>query len=116
MKTLSIDLRQRIAQAYNDQEGSIRQLARRFKVSKSSTERVIKLEAITGSVAPKPHGGGRAPIIADQVRISAWLEESCDLTQEQLAERFRQATGHSVSRQTVGRSLRRFGITRKKSP
>lgn len=111
-----MDLRQRIVAAYNNKEGSIRQLAERFKVSKSSTERVINLEGSTGSVAPKPHSGGRTAIEVDPALIRAWLDETCDLTQQQLAERLTEHTGQAVSRSTIGRSLKRFGITRKKSP
>lgn len=118
MKTLSIDLRQRIVRAYQNKEGSIRQLAKRFAVSKSSVERLLKAERTTGSVAPKAHRAGREPIVRleDKALIKSLLEQNCDLTQEQTAERFTAETGRPVSQQTISRALKRLSITRKKSP
>ena len=118
MKALSLDLRHRIAAAYKNSEGSMRQLAKRFAVSTSSVERLIKAERTTGSIAPKPHGGGRRPIVRleDKALIKALLERHCDLTQEQIAERFAERTGRPVSQQAISRSLKRLSITRKKSP
>ncbi|GAB4266219.1 MAG: hypothetical protein Kow00122_20880 [Thermoleophilia bacterium] len=48
--------------------------------------------------------------------IKQWFREEPDLTQQELAERFTEETGQPVSQQTISRSLRRLGITRKKSP
>ncbi len=118
MKSLSIDLRQRIVEAYKRGQGSQRKLAQRFSVSRSSVERLLKRERQTGSVAPKPHGGGRAPIVHEHDReaIKQWLRDEPDLIQQELAERFTAETGRTVSQQTISRSLRRLEITRKKSP
>ncbi|PSO78773.1 MAG: hypothetical protein BRC44_10280 [Cyanobacteria bacterium QS_4_48_99] len=52
MKTYSIDLRQKIIEAYQNQEGSQRQLAKRFKVSLSFIEKLFKQYRETGSVTP----------------------------------------------------------------
>lgn len=87
-------------------------------MSKSSVERLLKTERVTGSLAPKPHGGGRQPIVRleDKALIKALLERHCDLTQEQIALRFTEATGRPVSQQAISRGLKRLSITRKKSP
>lgn len=113
-----MDLRQRIVQAYKRGQGSQRMLAQRFCVSRSSVERLLKHERQTGSVAPKPHGGGRAPIVQENDRetIKEWLRDEPDLIQQQVAERFTAHTSRTVSQQTISRSLRRLEITRKKSP
>ena len=42
MKADSVDLRQKIIDAYNQREGSQRQLARRFRVSLSFIENLLK--------------------------------------------------------------------------
>lgn len=117
MKTLSIDLRGRIVQAYKNKEGSIRKLATRFAVSKSSVERLLKTERATGSIAPKARRATREPIVRpeDKAFIKALLKQHGDLTQEQIAEHFTEETGRSVSQQTISRALKRLSITRKKS-
>src|SRR5262245_40312402 len=58
MRPYSMDLRQRVAQAVDRHEGSLRQLARRFGVSVSCITRLLALRRRTGSLAPKPHQGG----------------------------------------------------------
>jgi transposase len=118
MKALSLDLRQRIVDAYKQRQGSQRQLALRFSVSRSSVERLLKRARETGSLAPKPHGGGRPPRLQEHDRqtIQQWLDEHPDLIQQELAERIRAKTGGTVSQQTISRTLSRLAITRKKSP
>ncbi len=59
MKPYSIDLRQKIVDAYNNQESSYRQLAQRFRVSLSFVKRLLKRYKDTGKIEPKPHGGGQ---------------------------------------------------------
>jgi transposase len=44
----STDLRQRVIDAYNAKEGSLRQLADRFKVSLSFVQRLICRNSYTG--------------------------------------------------------------------
>lgn len=53
MKTSSIDLRSNILEAYQTQEGSQRQLAKRFKVSLSFIEKLFKQYRETGSITPR---------------------------------------------------------------
>ncbi len=55
---LSVDLRQRILAAYDAKEGAQRQLAERFKVSLSFIRDLRRHYRETGTVQPKPHGGG----------------------------------------------------------
>ncbi|WP_211178321.1 MULTISPECIES: hypothetical protein [Brasilonema] len=57
----STDVRQRVIDAYNAKEGSVRQLADRFKVSLSFVQRLICRNSYTGQVTPKPHAGGAIP-------------------------------------------------------
>ena len=55
---LSIDLRTRIISAYQGKEGSLRQLAKRFKVSLSFVRDLTRRHRELGTIEPKPHGGG----------------------------------------------------------
>jgi transposase len=58
MRPYSKDLRLRVVQAYKHQEGSMRQLATRFRLSLSCVRALLTRSRTTGAVAPKPHGGG----------------------------------------------------------
>ena len=114
---ISMDLRQRIVDAYDRGEGSIPQIARRFAVGHATVERLLQRRRLTGSIAPAPAAGGPQPIVQDTDfgLIEAWLAEPGDLTQQDLAERFEHETGRSVSRRTISRVLERMRQTRKKS-
>jgi transposase len=117
MQALSLDLRHRIVDAYDAGEGSQATLAARFRVGQATVERLVRRRRETGSVEPRPHGGGRTPRITETDRddLLAAFENEPDLRQADLADRFA-AKGRPVSQQTVSRALRRLGITRKKSP
>ncbi len=76
----SIDLRQRIINAYEAKEGSQRKVAKRFQVSLSFVKRLISRYRDTGLVKPKSHGGGaRAKItVSDLAQIKQLVEEQPD--------------------------------------
>src|SRR3954469_6975262 len=61
MKAYSTDLRQRVIAAYDAREGTQDQVAVRFSVSVSWVRKLLRQRRHTGSIEPKPHGGGRAP-------------------------------------------------------
>ena len=63
MKPYSNDLRKKIIEAYQKKEGSLRKLAKRFSVSFSFVWRLVKRFRKSGSVVPKPHGGGLKPAL-----------------------------------------------------
>ena len=83
----SIDLRQRVLDAYLAGEGSQRALAKRFKVSRGFIQNLLGLYQETGSIHPRAHGGGAAaklddetlPVVADLIKTQpdATLEELC---------------------------------------
>ena len=54
-----MDLRERVAAAIDEGEGSERQIAKRFRVSVSFVTRLLQRRRDAGTLAPKPHGGGR---------------------------------------------------------
>src|SRR4051794_31225107 len=53
MGPYSMDLRRRVAEAVDNQEGSLRQLARRFCVSVTFITRLLGRRRQTGSLAPR---------------------------------------------------------------
>ena len=117
MKAYSNDLRIRIVQAYENGESSQRQLARRFSVSLSFVQELLKRYYETGSIKPKPHGGGYPAKINQQaLNVLIWLKQQWpDATVEETHQRLEQDCGVKVSPATVFRALKKLGLTRKKS-
>lgn len=116
MKPYSLDLRQRIIESYHQGEGSIRQLAARYKVGRDCVRRLIKRHRETGSVAPLPSGGHKLTSLTPSHRekLLALVEEDNDATLAQLAQRLEDATQLKVSSSTLSRVLSQLDITRKK--
>ena len=114
-KPYSIDLRDKIVKAYQNGEGSIRKLAKRFKVSANFIWTLLKQVRQTGSVAPKPHGGGRSPAVnlRGQEFLKSLIEQQPDLTLEEIAQEY-QKPFPKVSTSTIDRTLRKLNLTRKK--
>lgn len=112
MNPYSMDLRERVAAAVDLHAGSQRQIARRFRVSLSFITRLLRTRRRTGSLAPKPHGGGHPPALdrAGRVRLRRLVRKQPDATLEELAGR----VGVRCSRMAIFRTLRKLEITRKK--
>lgn len=118
MRAYSLDLRQRIVEAYHRGEGSQAQLAQRFAVSTSFVEKLLRRHRITGSLAPAPHAGGRARSIKTEQEplLRTLITHDNDATDAEIAARFCEETGQRVSPRTINRMWRRLQITRKKRP
>ena len=116
MKPLSQDLRCRVVQAYERKQGSIRALAQRFAVSSSSVFRFLDQYRATGTLAPRPHGGGARPRLDEPAlqTLERLINEQPDATLQELRERLIQAGGADVHPSTVWRALKRLGKRRKK--
>jgi transposase len=63
MTPSSHDLRQRILAAVRRGDGSLRPIARRFLVSVSFVTRLLRRHRTTGSLQPRPHGGGNPAVL-----------------------------------------------------
>src|SRR5262249_6686754 len=116
MRPYSTDLRERIVDAYHKAEGSVRDLATRFKVAPKTVQNYLKRKRETGSVEPRPHGGGPAPKLDDAgVReLRTVVEEKNDRTLDEIAKELDRRCKVRVGRSTVWRIVERLGITRKK--
>jgi transposase len=113
MKPYSMDLRERVVAACDARDGTREQIAARFSVSVSWIRDLLKRRRDTGSIAPRPHGGGRAPAFdeAAAARLREAVRADDDATLEELSE----AVGVRCCASAVHRALKRLGITRKKS-
>lgn len=117
MKPYSLDLREKLLRAYDGHRGSQRALAALFGVSRAFVENLLRRRRTTGTVAPRPHAGGRQPSCdtAAQELVALMLREQPDATLEELCAQLRQRRGVRVSVSTMSRLLRRLGLPRKKN-
>ena len=113
MKAYSTDLRQRVVAACDARDGTREQIAARFSVSVSWIRKVLGQRRDTGSIEPKPRGGGRAPAFdeAAAARLRRAVRADGDATLVELGR----AAGVACCASAVYRALARMGITRKKS-
>src|SRR6266480_2839510 len=112
MRPYSNDLRERIVAAIDRGEHSLRQIAHLFSVDLSFLVRLLQRRRATGSVQPKPHGGGPTPRLdtAAVRRLRALVREQPDATLTEVRDRL----GIPCHIATIARVLRRHRITRKK--
>jgi transposase len=104
----STDLHQRVVAACDSRDGTRQQIAALFSVSESWIRKLLRQRRDTGSIGPKPNGGGREPAF-DQP-ASARLREATrpdDGTFEELAR----AASVACSQAATCRASARMGIT-----
>ncbi len=112
MATDSQDLRQRVIACVERNEGSLRQIARRFVVSLSFVVRLLQLYRRTGSLDPKAPAGGHpaAPGPDDLERLQELVRQQPDATLKEV----RQRLGVSCSLTAIGCALEKLRLSRKK--
>jgi transposase len=116
MKAYSLDLRTKILTAYQHEEGSIRQLAQRFKVSPRFVGELVVCFHRTGGCLPKPHGGGNPPCIAQSQYASLLgvVQAHPDATLKELCRLFEDSAHVVASKSSMQRTLATLQLTRKK--
>lgn len=117
MTPYSLDLRQKIVQAYERGVGSQREVAELFGVSVSFVEKLFIRLRRSGQVAAKPHAGGIRSRIdaAARQQLQAWLTEQPDLTLAELAVRLHRELRLQVSVPRLCKVLKTMDVPRKKS-
>src|SRR6516165_8618923 len=106
-----MDLRERVVAACDAGDATREQIAARFSVSISWIRDLLRRRRQTGSIAPRPRGGGRAPAFdaAAAERLREAVRADGDATLQELAR----AAGVACGASAVHRALERLGITRK---
>jgi transposase len=112
MASYSQDLRQRVIDCVERNEGSLRQIARRFLVSLSFVVRLLQTYRRTGSLDPKPPAGGHPAALGpdDLERLKELVRQQPDATLEEL----RQRLGGSCSIMAIWRALEQLRLPGKK--
>jgi transposase len=114
---LSLDLRRRIIAAWLDKEESWQEIADRFGVGVATVDRLVARYRRTGDVAPTQQKYGADPILDDAAveLVRKLLLKRPDSTLPELVGALEEQHGISVSRSTMGRTVReRLGWSRKK--
>jgi transposase len=112
MTPYSRDLRERIIETARRGEETLAEIAERFLVSISFVTRLLHLHRTTGSVEPRPHGGGHPAVLTseDLDRLRELIRDRPDATLDEC----RRHLGSSCSLATICRALSRLGLPRKK--
>ena len=113
MQTYSMDLRERVVDAYDRKTGTQEEVAARFDVSVSWLKKLLRFRRAKGSIAPKPHGGGWTPKFSGErlEELKKAVEQDPGATLEELLERSKV----KASIMAVQRALLRLDCRRKKS-
>ena len=112
MRTLSLDLRERILASYDHQKGTRDQIARRFCVSLGMVKKLLQQRRKTGNIAPRHQYSGRKPMIlaVHHRQLRSLLSQKPDLTLKEL----RTAVSMDCSLPAIHYALQKLGLTYKK--
>lgn len=117
MKAYSLDLRQKILDTYLQGGISQRQLAKRFCVTLSFIEKLLKQYRETGSIAPKVRTQQTPPKLNSQQFnvLQEIVEAKNDATLKEIRAELAQKTGITIGISTVDRMLQKMEISLKKN-
>ena len=112
MRTLSLDLRERILTSYDRKEGTRLDTAWRYRVSLGMVKKLLQQRRRTGDIRPRHRYSGRKPLILPEheQRMRALLVRKPDLTLKEL----RQAVALNCTLPAIHYALARLGLTYKK--
>ena len=116
MKAYSLDLRQKIVDAYAEGNISQRQLAKQFRVALSFIEKLLKQHRETGNIAPKVRTE-QTPTKLNEKQLTILeqiVKANNDATLDELRYQLEQKTGVLIGRSTVDRMLTKLNLTVKK--
>lgn len=116
MAPYSVDLRQKVVQAYEGGGKSQREIAEDFHVSLSFVESLLRRVRTSGRVDPRPAAGGPASRIDERARqhLREWLAAQPDLTLEELVARLDHTFGIRVCVSRLCGVLQELALRRKK--
>ena len=117
MQPYPIEFRNKIVEAYECENNSIRQIARRFRVAKSFVQKLLKQYKETGDIKPLRQGGIPPRKLTNEqlVILAEIINEYNDATLEELCYLLEVKIGVKVSRATMGRLTHMLNYTFKKN-
>jgi len=112
VKTLSLDLRERILTSYDREEGTREAVTARYRVSLGMVKKLLQQRRRIGQIGAQHHRSGRKPMIvaSHHRQLRVLLDQQADLTLKEL----RAATGLACSLPAIHYTLAKLGLTYKK--
>jgi len=113
MKTISLDLRERILAAYDADEGTREEVAWRFRVSLGLVKKLLQQRRRRGDLRPQHHRAGRKPRLLEhhRQRLRRLVAEKPARTLREL----RAALGLDCALPTIHYALAALGLNFKKN-
>ncbi len=117
MKAYSLDLRQRVVEAYKTGTLTIKAVAAQFRVGETFVKKMLRCERETGAVKAYVQGGGRRRALTNRQmqKLKRLVENEPDLTLVELREKLLSEEPVQVSIATLSRVLTEIGLPRKKN-
>lgn len=112
MKPLSMDLRERLVNAYENGEGSYAEIAERFSVSKAVVGKLTRQKRNLGTLDPQTHLRGRKPAVIGEAETKL-RQHLCDHPDATLQQRL-DVMKLECTVKTMWTTLRRWGWRYKK--
>ena len=116
MEAYSLDLRQRICTACDEQPQTHQEVAEQFGVSRWFVQKLLRQRRQDGSIAAKPKGRGPAPTIGlpQRQRLVHLVKAKPDATLSELCRLLKQEDGATVNVWTMCRALKALRLVLKK--
>ena len=113
MKTLSMDLRQRILNSYDEELGNRQEIADRYRVSLGMVKKLLVQRKKTGDIAARHRFSGRKPLFTRDHRrqLKGLIDQQPDITLEEM----REALALSCTLPAIYYVLRDMKLTYKKN-
>jgi transposase len=111
----SVDLRERVLAAV-DNGMTHPEAAETFSIGQASVDRWVRLRRETGSLEPRPHGGGYPAAFDDEQReiVRQVVAEKPDRTLAELTVEVCARIKRTVSASAIVRAVKKLGLTLKK--
>jgi len=109
MRPYSEDIRTRVINAYQNHEGSQRQIANRFNVSLGFVRKLLKRYRDTGNFAPREHVGPTSKIDRNSLQlILHMVDANPSFPLSRLCEQLAQERQLRISRSTMWRTVKKY--------
>ena len=115
MKPYSVDLREKVVNAYQSENTSVRKLAVNFGVGKAFVQKMLRQYREKGHVNPAKQGTRKKAVLSDSsTQLVALVEQYPDATLAEYCEYWLESQGQLVSSSMMCRELHKLNLTRKK--
>ena len=117
MKPYSVDLREKIVNAYERGDTSVRKVAVQFGVAKSYVQKLLRLKRTQGHLNPQKQGGAlKGKLDEYGSELAVMVQSHPDATLAEYCEYFGEQYNVWVCASVMCRALQKQQLTRKKRP